>query len=774
MKLKATAPLIALLTCITLIHASAGQEILRAAPIKAIDKGQRVFTCGHSFHAWFIAPILQDIAESAGLKDHEIVGVSKIGGSKAIQHWDVPEAKNQAKAALRAGKVDVLTLSCMHEPYEGIDKFADLAFEHNPSVRITLQEFWIPFDTFEWPFKGDPKSVDFDAATSKGLRALHAPHFKALDERVARINGKLGKKVMYVAPAGQEVVALREKVMAGKVPGIDKQSDLFTDKLGHPKAPIEALAAYVHFAVIYRQSPVGLPLPAVLAKSKNPRWDGKLNRVLQEIAWEAVTQHPLSGVSAETAETFGGDKTSWHGFERYDFLMNEKDFSIKPHKAGPNEKNAANAVVKGYLRCVVVAPKEAAPGKPWSWQGYYFDHEPQTEVELLKRGFHIGFVYVDAGKAWDAWYAFLTEKHGLSTKPAFVGMSRGGRNAFTWATNNPDKVSCLYVDNPAISRESLMKLGELAKYDVPLLHVCGSLDPILGNHTLVAENVYQQLGGRVSVMIQEGLAHHPHSLRDPTPIADFIVASQKPVKSVPPTAVGKTFTKASFYGVENIYREFPKEKTYISLRGPWFTEAFDRYEFRLDGIKGGVTVIAPRKAAAGMPWVFRADYVGRDAVIDLALLAKGFHIVTGPMPTDTNGIMIPHWNTVYKHLTDHGFSKKPVMEGPGGAAGAAYAWAIENSDKVSCIYGENPVLRHATSKTQPLDNLAPLAKAGVPILHVCGSADPWLEGQTRVAEKRYRDMNGRITVIVQEGQGHFPLAPKDRQAAVDFIVQHSR
>ena len=59
---------------------------------------------------------------------------------------------------------------------------------------------------------------------------------------------------------------------------------------------LQALAAYCHFAVIYRTSPVGLPLPAVLAKANNTAWDEKLNRLLQELAWDAVTHHPLTGV----------------------------------------------------------------------------------------------------------------------------------------------------------------------------------------------------------------------------------------------------------------------------------------------------------------------------------------------------------------------------------------------------------------------------------------------------------------------------------------------
>ena len=51
---------------------------------------------------------------------------------------------------------------------------------------------------------------------------------------------------------------------------------------------------------IYRRSPVGLPLPAILAKAGDRDENDKLNRLLQELAWDAVTHHPLSGVKAES------------------------------------------------------------------------------------------------------------------------------------------------------------------------------------------------------------------------------------------------------------------------------------------------------------------------------------------------------------------------------------------------------------------------------------------------------------------------------------------
>ncbi len=76
-------------------------------------------------------------------------------------------------------------------------------------------------------------------------------------------------------------------------------------------------------------------------------------------------------------------------------------------------------------------------------------------------------------------------------------------------------------------------------------------------------------------------------------------------------------------------------------------------------------------------------------------------------------------------------------------------------------------------KEQPIDNLAALAKAGVPVLHDSGALDPWLDNQTRVLEKRYKELDGKITVIVRAGEGHFPLSPKDPKSVVDFIIKNA-
>ena len=180
----------------------------------------------------------------------------------------------------------------------------------------------------------------------------------------------------------------------------------------------------------------------------------------------AAAAAPPQGVRIERdLQPFDGTPTTWHeGFARYDFVMDEQTLAITPFKAPAGEKFNIGAPAKGQRRCVVVVPKSPTAGNPWSWRGCYWDHQPQTEVELLRRGFHVAYISADAdlkpGKEWDAWYTFLTDGHGLSKKPAFIGMSRGGEYAYTWATNHPECVSCIYADNPGGNRAmSLTRLS---------------------------------------------------------------------------------------------------------------------------------------------------------------------------------------------------------------------------------------------------------------------------------------------------------------------------
>jgi hypothetical protein len=286
------------------VPADQGPEKKNGKLAEPIAKGQRIFSTGHSFHAGF-PPILDDIAQSAGFKDNKIVGVSSIGGSKVSAHV----GRKEVTAALTDGTVDVLMMTPIYLPDPGIEQFAELGVKHNPDVRLTVMEFWLPFDNYEprnysngppgspTEHVKPPAKVDHNAATIKELRKIHKRYFEEMDDHVTTVNKKLGKQAVFVVPVGQAVIALREKIIAGQAPGLKSQEDLFSDGLGHPKPPLTILMGYCHYAVIYRKSPVGLPVPKALKIPGDAKELEALNTLLQELAWDAVTHHPLSGVT---------------------------------------------------------------------------------------------------------------------------------------------------------------------------------------------------------------------------------------------------------------------------------------------------------------------------------------------------------------------------------------------------------------------------------------------------------------------------------------------
>jgi hypothetical protein len=266
----------------------------RAVESVAPPAGLKVLTAGHSFHVW-MPPLVAEMAKAAGIQGHEQLAISSIGGSKVIQHWDLPAAKNKAKPVLEAGKADLFTMAPTFLPDAGIENFVKLGLEHNPKIRFTLQQNWVPYeDPAIWLSRERPKQVDRDGKTLAQLRALHDGYFKMIEDHVRELNARIPAARIAVVPSGEAVIALRDKVIRGEAPGVRAQGELFTDVLGHPGPQIRVLSAYCHFAVIYRRSPVGLPVSSQLAKLPEAE---KLNRLLQEIAWKAVTEHPLSGVT---------------------------------------------------------------------------------------------------------------------------------------------------------------------------------------------------------------------------------------------------------------------------------------------------------------------------------------------------------------------------------------------------------------------------------------------------------------------------------------------
>lgn len=248
----------------------------------------RVFYTGHSFHM-FVPGRMAQLIKAAEIKDYQQAGTQSIGGSRVQQHWDMPEEKNSAKKILEKGGADVFTMAPnVKMPDEGIDRFAELGLKHNPKMRLLVQESWTPGDYLDQRVKDNAQRDETDLVK---LRADQEKWRGQMEAQAKAINEKAGRDAVRIVPVGDAVVKLRELIAAGKAPGIAKQSELFTDPIGHGKAPLLALTTYCNFACITGRSPVGL-------KTTDQGISEELNALLQKIAWETVTAYPMSGVKA--------------------------------------------------------------------------------------------------------------------------------------------------------------------------------------------------------------------------------------------------------------------------------------------------------------------------------------------------------------------------------------------------------------------------------------------------------------------------------------------
>ncbi|MEQ8554133.1 MAG: GDSL-type esterase/lipase family protein [Cyclobacteriaceae bacterium] len=251
----------------------------------------------------------------------------------------------------------------------------------------------------------------------------------------------------------------------------------------------------------------------------------------------------MESVEFDIASSLSDEKQpfNFHGFQGYDF-----EFMGRKAK--------------------VVTPKKTAIGHPWVWRARFFGHEPQADIALLERGFHIAYCDVaelfgndESMEIWDGFYRMLTDA-GLAQKSFMEGMSRGGVYIYRWAAKYPERVTGVYADAPVLDlkswpggkgvgkgspevwetfkldygfkseRKALKFKGnpidlaeKIAKTGIPMLHIVGDADevvPVAENTTIFEERV-KAAGGKIQVIHKPGIGHHPHSLENPQPIVDF-------------------------------------------------------------------------------------------------------------------------------------------------------------------------------------------------------------------------------------------------------------
>lgn len=238
------------------------------------------------------------------------------------------------------------------------------------------------------------------------------------------------------------------------------------------------------------------------------------------------------------------------------------------------------------------------------------------------------------------------------------------------------------------------------------------------------------------------------------------------------------------------------------MTGPGKDLPIEGEVFRVKGRTAFLILPVPDATHGGTPWVWYAPTLpglpGAEEnwmfrkFLDAGLAIAGVDV--GESYGNPAGRAL--FSALYEELVENrGLSKTPCLLARSRGGLMLYNWAAEHPSSVACVAGIYPVCNlvsypgvkvaaHAYDMTEeqlhadlsahnPIDRLAPLANASVPIYHLHGDSDTVVPLDMNSGElaQRYRQLGGAMTLKVIEGQGH-NLWPGwfRNQELVDFVI----
>jgi pimeloyl-ACP methyl ester carboxylesterase len=271
------------------------------------------------------------------------------------------------------------------------------------------------------------------------------------------------------------------------------------------------------------------------------------------------------------------------------------------------------------------------------------------------------------------------------------------------------------------------------------------------------------------------------------PRLNLVIAQQRPTPpKLPETDAGKTDRLAQpILSVSDLAKQLPCRVDFFDV---------DRCHAFLIRPKGKVLT-------SPMPWVWYAPVIGHPNTSHAWMLKQWLEKGIGMAGVDVGESFGSHqgrrvYTALWEALTTrYKMSERPCLLPQSRGGLMLYNWAAENPSCVACIAGiytvcdllSWPGLPQACSayglstadlethlaEHNPIDRLSPLAKAGVPILHVHGDSDKLVPVEKNSGElaRRYRAMGGQVQLIVISGKGHQVCDEFFHcQELVDFVV----
>jgi pimeloyl-ACP methyl ester carboxylesterase len=230
---------------------------------------------------------------------------------------------------------------------------------------------------------------------------------------------------------------------------------------------------------------------------------------------------------------------------------------------------------------------------------------------------------------------------------------------------------------------------------------------------------------------------------------------------------------------------------------------FDCDELSVEG--RACRVVRPFNAVDARPWIWRTEFFGVFAWVDIALLELGYHVAYIDVQNMYGAPKaMQYMDAFHAEVTaEYGLASKVTLEGFSRGGLFALNWAARRPHDVQCLYLDAPVCdfkswpggkgraagsaedwqrlleAYELSDSQalaypfsPLEQVTSLASARVPIIAVYGDADLDLPPEENVLLllSRYEALGGPIHVICKPGVGHHPHSLEDPSPIVEFIT----
>jgi sialidase-1 len=220
-------------------------------------------------------------------------------------------------------------------------------------------------------------------------------------------------------------------------------------------------------------------------------------------------------------------------------------------------------------------------------------------------------------------------------------------------------------------------------------------------------------------------------------------------------------------------------------------------------------VVEPKIAAPGKPWIWRTSFPDFHSEVDQELVYNGFHIgfvnVVTMLGADSS---LDIMDQFYAQLRSQwGLAERPALEPCSRGGLHAYRYAARHPQRIACIFGDVPVMdlkswplgwpgakQQVTDAMKyygfqseaelkaftgnPVDLLAPLAKAKIPLRHAICLNDKVVppEQNTLEAKRRLEKLGHDMELVVVEtsdkANGHHFAMPQVFESA-RFVMQHA-